>query len=177
MVRRRYVPLRGLLIVWGTFAWLPGFDDAAHAAPIYRAFLSLQLGMPIETFIETTPTTEIQGEAGERVFSITHMPSNLDGVVVAFAEDRLSRIEVTYSAAYSARTSWEEFVATAVRKYGTGFHLPTPGGEVEMWDDGRTTLILERRPVTSQVQTYGLTLQDDAVALERGGRCAPRIEV
>jgi hypothetical protein len=177
MHRARQVRAIGLLISGGIVAWLTGSDAAAHAAPIYRGFLSLQLGMPIDAFIATTPTAEIQGEAGERVFSITQMPSDLDGVIVAFTEDRLSRIEVGYSVAYSARTSWEAFVAMAVRKYGTGFHLPTSGGEVEMWDDGRTTLILERRPVTSEVQTYRLTLQDDAVALERGGRCAPRIEV
>jgi len=161
----------------GIVAWLAVPAATVHSAPIYRGFLSLQLGMPVETFIATTPTAELRGEAGERVFSITHMPNDLEGVIVAFAEDRLSRIEVTYSAAYSARTSWEEFVAMAVRKYGTGFHLPTPGGDVQMWDDGHTTLILERRPVTADVQTYGLTLQDDAVALERGEQCAPRIEV
>lgn len=167
----------GLLVAGSIGAWLATPESTAHAAPIYRGFLSLQLGMPIETFIATTPTAEIQGEAGERVFAITHMPNDLEGVIAAFAQDRLSRIEVTYSAAYSARTSWEEFVALAVRKYGSGFHLPTPGGEVEMWDDGRTTLILERHPLTPDAQTYGLTLQDDAVALERGESCAPRIEV
>lgn len=133
--------------------------------------------MPIDLFLQTTPVEEIQGEAGERLFSITDMPNDLNGVVVAFADDRLARIDVTYSVAYSGRTSWEEFVAMAVRKYGTSFHLPTPGGAVEMWDDGRTTLILVRRPLTSDAQTYGLTLQDDAVALERGARCAPRFEV
>jgi hypothetical protein len=177
MVFMRRVPLRGVVVAWGIVAWFVGSYTAAHAAPIYRGFHSLQLGMPIETFIETTPTAEIQGETGERVFAITQMPHDLNGVIVAFAEDRLSRIEVTYSASYSARTSWEDFVEMAVRKYGTGFHLPTPGGEVEMWDDGRTTLILERRVLASDVPTYSLTLQDDAVALERGGRCAPRLEV
>lgn len=162
-------------VVFG--AWFVGSTPAAHSAPIYRGFLSLQLGMPVEAFVETTPAQEIPGEAGERVFSITRVINELEGVVVAFVDDRLARIEVTYSVAYSARTSWKEFVAMAVRKYGTGFHLPTPGGEVEMWDDGRTTLLLERRPFTSDAQTYRLMLEDDAVALKRSGRCAPRIEV
>jgi hypothetical protein len=133
--------------------------------------------MPIDAFLETTPAQQVQGEAGERLFSISRVINDLQGVVVAFVEDRLIRIEVTYSVAYATRTSWDEFVAMAVRKYGNGFHLPTPGGDVEMWDDGRTTLILERRPVASDVHTYGLTLQDDAAALEQGGRCSPRIDV
>ena len=166
-----------LLVACGAAAWFAGVTPDAHAAPIYRGFLSLQLGMPIDLFLQTTPVEEIQGEAGERLFSITDMPNDLNGVVVAFTDDRLARIDVTYSVSYSARTSWEEFVAMAVRKYGTGFHLPTPGGAVEMWDDGRTTLILERRPLMPDAETYGLTLQDDAVALERGTRCAPRFEV
>jgi hypothetical protein len=46
-----------------------------------------------------------------------------------------------------------------------------------MWDDGHTTLILERREIAHDAFAYTLTLQDDAVALERGSRCAPRIEV
>jgi hypothetical protein len=89
----------------------------------------------------------------------------------------LAHIEVIYSTAYSARTAWDDFVEIATRKYGTGFHLPTPGGDVEMWDDGHTTLILERRAVTDQASAYTLTLKDDAAALQRGSRCAPRIEV
>lgn len=166
-----------LLVACGAAVWFAGVPPDAHAAPIYRGFLSLQLGMPIDLFLQTTPVEEIPGEAGERLFSITDMPSDLNGVVVAFTDGRLAQIDVTYSAAYSAHTSWEEFVAMAVRKYGTGFHLPTPGGAVEMWDDGYTTLILERRPLMPAAEAYGLVLQDDAVALERGARCAPRFEV
>lgn len=166
-----------LLVACGVAAWFAGAAPDVHAAAIHRGFLSLQLGMPIDLFLQTTPVQEIQGEAGERLFSITDMPNELNGVVVAFTDNRLARIDVTYSVAYSARTSWEEFVAMAVRKYGTGFHLPTPGGAVEMWDDGRTTLILERRPLTTDAEAYGLMLQDDAITLERGARCAPRFEV
>lgn len=165
-----------LLVAVGVAAWFAGAPSPAHAAPIYRGFLTLQLGMPIDMLLQTTPVQEISGDAGERLFSITDMPNHLNGVVVAFADDRLARIDVTYSASYSARTSWEEFVAMAVRKYGTGFHLPTPEGGVEVWDDGRTTLILERRPFAPNVEMFGLTLQDDAIALEQGARCAPRFE-
>ncbi len=177
MIVPRYWRSAPLLLAWSIAAWLTGQPSIAHAAPIYRGFLSLQLGMPIETFLETTPAEEIGGEAGERTFSITRVVNELEGVIVAFADDRLARIEVTYSTAYTGRTSWEAFVDMAVRKYGTGFHLSTSAGDVEMWDDGRTTLILERRPNTTDAQTYGLTLQDDGVALDRGARCAPRIEV
>lgn len=177
MMPLRHARVAGLFVAWGLVSWLGVPEPTAYAAPIYRGFLSLQLGMPIDRFMETTPTAEIPGETGERLFAITYMPDDLNRVIVAFSDDRLSRIEVTYSATYSARTSWEEFVAMAVRKYGTGFHLPTPGGEVEMWDDGHTTLILERQAAAPEGPLYALTLQDDAVALERGDRCAPRIEV
>ncbi len=177
MLSSRYGRPVSPILALGLLVWGVGHGSIVHAAPIYRGFLSLQLGMPIDAFRQTTPAQEIPGEAGERLFSITRVINELDGVVVAFADGRLSRIEVTYSAAYASRTPWDEFVAMAVGKYGTGFHLPTPGGEVEMWDDGRTTLILERRSVASEAHTYGLTLQDDAVALEQGGRCSPRIDV
>jgi hypothetical protein len=43
-----------------------------------------------------------------------------------------------------------------------------------MWDDGLTTLIVERRMVTARDRAYVVTIADDAVAIERSGRCAPR---
>ncbi|HET8760612.1 MAG TPA: hypothetical protein VFN94_06070 [Nitrospiria bacterium] len=154
-----------------------GERSAAQAASIYRGFYSLQLGMTVEEFAATTPATEVSRNPQNRVFAITQVPADIYGVTASFDEDQLAHIEVIYSAAYSARTSWDDFIVIATRKYGTGFHLPTPNGDVEMWDDGRTTLILERRDVTAQAHAYTLTLVDDAVALKRGGRCSPRIEV
>jgi hypothetical protein len=156
---------------------LAGERSAAEAASIYRGFYSLQLGMSVEDFTATTPAEEVSRDPDERVFAITKVPTDVFGVTASFDNDRLAHIEVIYSSQYSSRTSWEDFVAVAIRKYGTGFHLPTPGGDVEMWDDGHTTLILERRAVTHQAVAYTLTLQDDAAALQRGSRCAPRIEV
>jgi hypothetical protein len=158
-------------------AGLVGGGSLAWAASIYRGFYSLQLGMSIEELIATTPAEEVSPSREERVFAVTRTLDDIFGTTASFVDDRLAHIEVIYSTAYSARTSWEDFVATAVRKYGTGFHLPTPGGDVEMWDDGHTTLILERRAVTDRADAYTLTLRDDAVALRRGSRCAPRIEV
>ena len=111
------------------------------------------------------------------MFAVTRTLDDIFGTTASFVDDRLAHIEVIYSTAYSARTAWDDFVEIATRKYGTGFHLPTPGGDVEMWDDGHTTLILERRAVTDQASAYTLTLKDDAAALQRGSRCAPRIEV
>jgi hypothetical protein len=156
---------------------LAGERPVAAAASIYRGFYSLQLGMSVEDFTATTPAEEVSRDPDERVFAITKVPIDVFGVTASFDDDRLAHIEVIYSSAYSTSTSWEEFIAVAIRKYGTGFHLPTPDGDVEMWDDGRTTLILERREVTDRTYAYTLTLQDDAVALQRGGRCAPRLEV
>jgi hypothetical protein len=154
-----------------------GERSDAQSQSIYRGFYSLQLGMTVEDFTATTPAEEVSHDPDSRVFAVTKVPADIFGVTASFDNDRLAHIEVIYSSAYSAGTSWEDFVAVAIRKYGTGFHLPTPDGDVEMWDDGRTTLILERREVTQEAFAYTLTLQDDAVALQRGGRCAPRIEV
>jgi hypothetical protein len=150
----------------------------ASAAPtIYRAFLSLELSMPIDTFLEAVPAEEIANRGDEQRFRVRGDHADLTGLVATFTDERLSRIEATYSPAFSSRMSWRAFVETATRKYGSGFHLLTPDGDVEMWDDGRTTLILERRPDPGKGHVYALTLLDDAVALERSSQCPPRIEV
>ncbi|MFZ5861880.1 MAG: hypothetical protein ACOYXR_03410 [Nitrospirota bacterium] len=154
-----------------------GEQSAAQAASIYRGFHSLQLGMTIEEFTANTPAEEVSRNPASRVFAVTRVPSDIYGVTASFDGDRLAHIEVIYSSAYSARTSWQTFVDVATGKYGTGFHLPTPGGDVEMWDDGQTTLILERRAVTDEATAYTLTLQDDAAALKRNSRCAPRMDI
>lgn len=146
-------------------------------ADIYRAFLSMELGMPLETFVSTIPSEELDRREDERVFRVPGESVEVEGVDATFTHDRLSRIEVGYAPAFSARVPWQQFVATAERKYGSGFHLPIPRGDIEMWDDGRTTLILERRATSGLGDRYVLTLLDDAVALERSDRCAPRMEV
>jgi hypothetical protein len=169
--------IAGIAIAAVLAVGLIGERSVAQAASIYRGFYSLHLGMTVEDFTATTPAEEVSRVPDSRVFAVTKVPADVFGVTASFDDDRLAHIEVIYSSAYSTSTSWEDFVAVAIRKYGTGFHLPTPDGEVEMWDDGQTTLILERREVTHQAYAYTLTLQDDAAALQRGGRCAPRIEV
>jgi hypothetical protein len=164
-------------VSWGIAAGSVEPPSLVHAASgIYRGFFSLELGMSVDELLAATPAQEV-GRGEDRVFAVAPAAADIYAVTAVFSDDRLARIEATYSAAYSGRVSWDEFVAIAVRKYGTGFHLPTPGGDVDMWDDGRTTLILERRDVTDRAHAYVLTLVDDAVALERGGRCAPRLEV
>lgn len=157
-------------------AMLFGGSTPAHAE-IYRAFLSLELGMPLETFVSTIPSEEMDRRDDERVFWVPGQSVDVEGVNATFTGDRLSRIEVVYVPAFSARVSWKQFVATAERKYGSGFHLPIQRGDVEMWDDGRTTLILERRALSGQGNRYVLILLDDAVALERSDRCQPSLEV
>jgi hypothetical protein len=154
-----------------------GSTAASAPSTIYRAFLSLELGMPIDAFLETVPAEEIANRGDEQRFRVSGDHADLTGLVATFTDERLSRIEATYSPAFSSRMSWRAFVETATRKYGTGFHLPTPGGDVEMWDDGYTTLILERRPISGKGHAYTLTLLDDAVALEHSSQCPPRIEV
>lgn len=167
---------RGRLVVLCLALCLILALPAAQAAGIYRAFFSFTLGMPLDIFLSTTPAEEISHRENERVFGVRGDGADVQGVTVTFTDERLSRIEAVYSTEFSARMSWTSFVETATRKYGTGFHLPTPGGEVEMWDDGYTTLTLERRSA-HRGTTYVLTLADDAVALERPSRCEPRLEV
>lgn len=175
---RRFFPgMVGIALGAALMAEVAGGLSAADAASIYRGFYSLRLGITVEEFTATTPAEEVSRHRDERVFAVTRTLDDIFGTTASFVDGRLAQIEVIYSSAYSTRTSWDDFVATAVRKYGTGFHLPTPGGDVEMWDDGHTTLILERRAVTDQAHAYTLTLRDDAAALQRGSRCAPRIDV
>ena len=131
--------------VFGLSAPLP-----AGATSITRVLAPFELGMPIDDFLASVPAEEIGALGDERLFSVVGLRVNVTGIWCTFAAGRLSRIEVTHSVAYSSSVPWKAFLSGAVRDYGAGFHLPTPNGDVEMWDDGRTTLIVERRLVTAR---------------------------
>ncbi len=167
--------LLGHVAIWLVVAWAGLSASSAVATPsITRSFAPFELGMPIEQFLAAVPAEEIGALGDERLFSVVGLRVNVTGIWCTFTAGRLSRIEVTHSVAYSLSVPWKAFLSGAIREYGTGFHLPTPNGDVEMWDDGRTTLIVERRRVTARNRAYVVTLADDAVAIERSGRCAPR---
>lgn len=167
--------LLGHAAIWLVVAWVGLSASSAVATPsITRSFAPFELGMPIEQFLATVPAEEIGALGDERLFSVIGRRINVTGIWCTFTAGRLSRIEITHSVAFSSKIPWNAFLSSAIREYGAGFHLPTPNGDVEMWDDGRTTLIVERRMVTARDRAYAVTLADDAVAIERGGRCAPR---
>ena len=147
---------------------------AVAATSIARSFAPFELGMPIEQFLAAVPAEEIGALGDERLFSVVGLRVNVTGIWCTFTAGRLSQIEITHSVAYSSSLPWKAFLSGAIRDYGAGFHLPTPNGDVEMWDDGRTTLIVERRLVTARDRAYVVTIADNAVAIERGGRCAPK---
>jgi hypothetical protein len=147
---------------------------AVAATSITRALAPFELGMPIDDFLASVPAEEIGALGDERLFSVVGLRVNVTGIWCTFTAGRLSRIEVTHSVAYSSSLPWKAFLSGAIRDYGAGFHLPTPNGDVEMWDDGRTTLTVERRVVTARDRAYVVTIADDAVAIERSGRCAPQ---
>ncbi len=147
---------------------------AVATTSITRSFAPFELGMPIEQFLAAVPAEEIGALGDERLFSVVGLRVNVTGIWCTFTAGRLSRIEVTHSVAYSSSIPWKAFLSGAIREYGAGFHLPTPNGDVEMWDDGRTTLIVERRLVTARNLAYVVTIADNAVAIERSGRCAPK---
>ncbi len=162
---------------WAVLIWSLAAPLVEAAPSISRTFEPFELGMPIKEFLATVPADEIGAVGDDRLFSVIGLRVNVTGIWCTFTRERLSRIEITFSVEYSSRTPWKEFLASATREYGTGFHLPVSGGDVEMWDDGRTTLVLERRPVTARDLAYVVTLFDDAVAIEHGGRCAPKYSV
>ncbi len=167
--------LLGHAAIWLVVAWVGLPASSAVATPsITRSVAPFELGMPIEQFLATVPAEEIGALGDERLFSVVGVRVNVTGIWCTFTAGRLSRIEITHSVAFSSKIPWNAFLSSAIREYGAGFHLPTPNGDVEMWDDGRTTLIVERRMVTARDRAYAVTLADDAVAIERGGRCAPK---
>jgi hypothetical protein len=167
--------LLGHAAIWLVVAWVGLSASLAGAVPsIMRVLAPFELGMPIDDFLASVPAEEIGALGDERLFSVVGLRVNVTGIWCTFTAGRLSRIEVTHSVAYSSSVPWKAFLSGAVRDYGAGFHLPTPNGDVEMWDDGRTTLIVERRLVTARNRAYVVTLADDAVAIERSGRCAPK---
>jgi hypothetical protein len=167
--------LLGHAAIWLAVAWVGLSASLAGAVPsIMRVLAPFELGMPIDDFLASVPAEEIGALDDERLFSVVGLRVNVTGIWCTFTAGRLSRIEVTHSVAYSSSLPWKAFLSGAVRDYGAGFHLPTPNGDVEMWDDGRTTLIVERRLVTARDRAYVVTIADDAVAIERSGRCAPQ---
>jgi hypothetical protein len=167
--------LLGHAAIWPAVAWVGLSASLAGAVPsIMRVLAPFELGMPIDDFLASVPAEEIGALDDERLFSVVGLRVNVTGIWCTFTAGRLSRIEVTHSVAYSSSLPWKAFLSGAVRDYGAGFHLPTPNGDVEMWDDGRTTLIVERRLVTARDRAYVVTIADDAVAIERSGHCAPQ---
>jgi hypothetical protein len=176
MTRLHLGPLRRTAL-WAVLIWSLSIPIVEAAPSISRTFAPFELGMPIGEFLAAVPADEIGAVGDARLFSVIGLRVNVTGIWCTFTQERLSRIEITFSVEYSSHTPWKEFLSSATREYGTGFHLPVPGGDVEMWDDGRTTLVLERRAVTARDLAYVVTLFDDAVAIEHGSRCAPRYSV
>jgi len=162
---------------WVVAATVASGPALGRGPSITRGFPPLELGMSVEQFSKSVPAEEIAVAGDDRIFSVTGRRATVTGFLCIFTKGRLSRIEISHSVDYSARVPWQDFLAGSTREYGTGFRLKTQSGDVAMWDDGRTTLVLERRMVTERERSYVVTLLDDAIAIERNERCGPKMFV
>jgi hypothetical protein len=153
--------------------------------PIERSFAKLKLGMTIEDFSKQYPAQErtdtfLNLASGERFFEVSGVkfPENVAALVGKFLNNRLYRISAEYTKEFADRTSWEALLTKTAKKYG---HVAVQSGsqgekvvEVARWDDGTTTMILQREgkprfesQKLKMVFTFSVAYLDDALWNER----------
>jgi hypothetical protein len=123
--------------------------------PIERSFGKLNLGMTIEEFSKQYSAKErtdhfLNLAKGERFFEVSaaKLPKDVAALVAKFLNNRLYRISAEYSQEFSERTRWESLLTETAQKYGkVGVQSSSQGEkivEIARWDDGKTTLLLQR---------------------------------
>ncbi len=166
----RYV----FVIFFATGVLRPGPGVAADIPqPLPRALHEIRLGMPLEQFIARFRTREQPADfPGERVFLVPPPGgSGIEGFRCTFSRGILYRIQTLYSEQYSARTEWGQLVDLFRGNFGEPSVVETPGGPIALWDDGDTSLALERH-----TDRYIASLTDNALFNGRRETCPPRRE-
>jgi len=153
--------------------------------PIERSFAKLTLGMTIEDFSKQYPAKErtdlfLGLGSGERFFEVSgaKLPKDVSALAVKFLNNRLYRISAEYTKEFAERTGWETLLTKTARKYGKVTVQATTEGdkriEIARWDDGTTTLILQREGKArfeskkfKTVFTFSVVYLDDALWNER----------
>jgi hypothetical protein len=153
--------------------------------PIERSFEKLRLGMTIEEFSKQYQAQErtdafLNLAQGERFFEVSSekLPKNMAALVAKFLNNHLYRISAEYTQEFAERTRWESLLTETAKKYGKVTVQSSSQGEkiveIARWNDGTTTLILQR---TGKVRfeseklkptnTFSVVYLDDAIWNER----------
>lgn len=153
--------------------------------PIERSFAKLKLGMTIEAFLKQYPAQErtdpfLNLAPGERFFEIKEnsLPKNVAALAAKFLNNRLYRLSLEYTKEFAEQTSWEALLTKTAQKYGKVVVQSSSQGEkvveIARWDDGTTTLILQREGKPrfeskkfKTVFTISVVYLDDALWNER----------
>lgn len=141
---------------------------------ITRSFSKITLGMSIEALQATYEIKEIASSSllpGERFFGVDRQFPRIDRVWCTFYLGKLFRIEFSYFPQYSQEVPWEEFVEFVKKGYGDGWSFESPNGPVIMWNDGKTSFIIERKTTPRSSSVYVVSLIDDGLYNARQESC------
>jgi hypothetical protein len=155
--------------------------------PVERSFKKLDLGMMLEAFSKLYPARErtdlfLNLAPGERFLEVNdaNLPKDVAALVAKFLNNRLYRISAEYTKEFAERTRWEDLLTETAKKHGEVAVQSSIQGEkiveIARWDDGTTTLILQR---TGKVRfesknqkikptyTFSIVYMDDEIWKER----------
>jgi hypothetical protein len=111
---------------------------------------------------------------GEQLLGIDGQFPGVARVMCTFYLGKLFHIEVSYTPKFTRRTPWETFVEPIKKKYGEGWGFQSPQGEVMIWNDGKTSFILEQKISPKSPSIYVASLADDELYNARQESCPSR---
>jgi hypothetical protein len=144
---------------------------------INRSFAKITLGMNIQELQSLYETKEIASSTllpGERLFGIDGQFPGVSRIYCTFYLGKLFDIEVSYTPQFSRRTPWETFLEPVKKKYGEGWIFPSPQGQVAIWNDGKTSFVLEQKVGPKSPTVYVANLSDDDLYNARQESCPSR---
>jgi hypothetical protein len=142
---------------------------------ITRSFSDIALGMSIEELQEHHPTrevTDLPRMEGERLFAVAVDLPGIKQILCAFYVGMLFRIEVFYSPQFTQEVPWESFVAHLSKGYGQGMGFESTTGRVAIWNDGKTSFVLEQKVLPKSPLFYVASIVDDELYSARKESCS-----
>jgi len=144
---------------------------------ITRSFSKITLGMSIQELQAVYETKEIASSSvlpGERLLGIDGQFPGVTRVLCTFYLGKLFHIEVSYTPQFTRRVPWKTFVDPVKKKYGEGWSFESTQGEVIIWNDGKTSFILEQKAAPKSPSIYVASLADDDLYNARQESCPSR---
>ena len=151
--------------------------DSASPTPIERSFSRITLGMDVRELEDAFSLTAIENPGllpAEQLFLVRDTFAGIHEVLTTFYLGKLFRIAVTYTPGHSQHVPWDTFVEFLRRDYGEGWSFESINGQVAMWDDGETVLVLELKMIQNSPPVYILKLVDNGLYSARQESCPLR---